>query len=83
MLVERQMGGESSFQQHHSHGWDGVLSRELPNPKVNPYKQINMRNEAGTYEAEAASGVDLSCQVPREEQEAVEDPRRHDERREP
>lgn len=58
VLVERQMGGESSFQQHHSHGWDGV-------------------------EAEAASGVDLSCQVTREEQEAVEDPRRHDERREP
>jgi hypothetical protein len=34
VLVERQMGGESSFQQHHSHGWDGVLSREFPNPKV-------------------------------------------------
>lgn len=36
-----------------------------------------------TYEAEAASGVDLGCQVTREEQEAVEEPRRHDERREP
>jgi len=54
VVVDREVGGEGSFEQHRCHGRDGV-------------------------EAEAASVVDLRGQVAREEQEAVEEARRHEE----
>lgn len=41
VLVEREMGGKSGFEQHHSHGRDGVLSRGVSKSKSN----IKMRKE--------------------------------------
>lgn len=35
VLVEREMGGKSGFEQHHSHGRDGVLSRGVSKSKSN------------------------------------------------
>jgi len=41
VLVEREMGGESGFEQHHSHGRDGVLSRGVSNSKPKKSNNIN------------------------------------------